>query len=511
MGKKKSLIIGGSVAGAALIALIVVSIALANRPSALIARALANTISDAEKIELFAVADDVANGGSVAVSANLDSIANDDIYVQAKMYSDAKNLKSAYELSMIEDDEEIINGKLIFNQDKIAVNCPVLFDGSYGINFKNLEKNLPGSIFDPDEETDYSLSDEEFEYFMNLKDTVKNDKNLERDITKMSDKYRQLLINTLVKYAEVAKSAETVNAGGDKIPCNVIELSIDEESLALVMQDIIDYANEDKDLEELIRRVGANGSFEEDADEVVDSFYDTLDDIEKELEELEDKDINIELSFFITKSGRRIARIDGVFEVEDNGREFSLVLGKNVAKTKEISFTASEIGGERELSAIYTVDENSSKAYTAEIEIKKTDVRTLYIDYDFEEDYPDPSDTETETYTEKSTVKIDWDKKGGDLEIKLDSEYDDIVIKGTLVQKGDTYTFVLTNVRSDGSPVPYIKSLEITVIIDRRDPTPNVSGGFTEITTMDKRDFKHFVSDIEDGIDDIIEKYFDDI
>ncbi len=40
--KKKILIIGGSVGAAALVALIVVSIVLANRPSALIARGLAD-------------------------------------------------------------------------------------------------------------------------------------------------------------------------------------------------------------------------------------------------------------------------------------------------------------------------------------------------------------------------------------------------------------------------------------------------------------------------------------
>ena len=62
MDKKKSLIIGVSVGGALLLALIVVSVVLANRPSALIARATANTLADAERFEAVRVAEDVANG-----------------------------------------------------------------------------------------------------------------------------------------------------------------------------------------------------------------------------------------------------------------------------------------------------------------------------------------------------------------------------------------------------------------------------------------------------------------
>ena len=57
---KKLLIIGGSVGAAALLALIIVSISLANTPKALIVRSIANTLSDARRIEAVAVTEDVA-------------------------------------------------------------------------------------------------------------------------------------------------------------------------------------------------------------------------------------------------------------------------------------------------------------------------------------------------------------------------------------------------------------------------------------------------------------------
>ena len=206
---KKTRIIGGSAGAAVLVALIVVSIALANRPSALIVRGFINTISDAERIELFDVADDVANGGSIAVSADLDKIASDDVTVQAKLYSNVRDLKSAFEMTVAEDDEAVLQTRVFYNQDRFAFTCPELVDGAYGFNIKNLSKNLPGSIFDPDEETDYSLTEEQYEYFMNLRDTARNNANLEHDMMNMNAKYRKLLIEKLVKRCSLTADARS--------------------------------------------------------------------------------------------------------------------------------------------------------------------------------------------------------------------------------------------------------------------------------------------------------------
>lgn len=488
---KKVLIIGGSVGAAALLALIIVSISLANTPKALIVRSIANTLSDAQRIEAVSVSKDVANGGSVAVSANLDEWAKDDINVQAKLYTDAKRMKGAFELTASEDKDKIVQARVMYNQDKIAFNASPIIEGNYGVNLKKLEKNLTGSIFDPDEETEYSLSDEQFEYFLNMKDTVKNDKNLERDIEVMANKYRQVFIEKIVKHSEVKRSSKTINVGGDNIPCTVITASIDEDGLSEICQDMIDYANNDKDLEKLLLRVAANGSYRDDPDEYVDNFFDTLDKIEDELDELEDSDIDISLDFYITKSGRRLAQLDLEFEINNKEYEASLVLGKNVAKAKEISFEYEEKSTGKAYSIEYTVKEDSNKLYDAKIEISQTRVRR------------------SKTTEKKSEIKIKWDKKSGDLDVKAATDGDDEYgLKGNLKKKGDRYIFVLNKLSNDGEAVPNIKSLELTVIIDRHDPTPNVPGRFTEITKMSEDDYEDFMDDIKDGIKELREDYF---
>ena len=506
---KKLLIIGGSAGAAALVALVIVSIALANRPSALIVRAFANTIEDAKKIEAYDVAEDVLNGGSVALSANLEEIANDDVTVQAKFYTDAENIKGAGELTLTEDNDVVLQASLLMNQDKFAMKCPELFDGTYGINLKNLKKNLPGSIFDPDEETDYSLDDDKYEYFMNLQDTIKKDQNLQRDCEKMASQYRIVFIEKLIKYSSVTKSGKTITIGGEKIPCTLVSVSVDEEALTEITKAMIEYAENDEELEKLLYRVASNGSLYDDPDEYVDMFFDYLDEAGDEIEDAADLDIDIKLDFYITRSGRRLARLDADMEYDKDDIEISLNLGKNVSKSKEISLTAKDKQSDESYSLTYTVKENSSSAYVAEFEIEESSKSYRYIDYD--DDYYDYRDNDQEEYMNKTktTVKVDWDRRKGDFSLKYQDKWDDYVVKGTLLEKGDTYTFVLNNIREDGEAVPNIKSLELTVTVDRHDSMPAIPVNYTEITKMSERDFKHFTEDIEDGIEDLWDEYFD--
>ena len=56
---------------------------------------------------------------------------------------------------------------------------------------------------------------------------------------------------------------------------------------------------------------------------------------------------------------------------------------------------------------------------------------------------------------------------------------------------------------------PLDLDLELTVVVDRHDTAPKVPTRYTEITTMSERDFKHLVEDLEEGIEEIMEEYFD--
>lgn len=488
---KKALIIGGSVAVALLLTLMIVSIAVSSSPKTLVLNAAANTIADARKIEALTVANDVANGGSVALSANLDRFAKGDMTVQGKVYTNARNLKYAGELTFSDGKKKVLDAKIIGNQDRIIFDCPELVDGVYGVDIRKLEKNLPGSIFDPDEETRYSLNYDRFDFFMALRNTIKNDRNLQRDVDAMALKYEKLVIEKMLKYAETKKSSETITVGGDKIPCTVVSLEIDEEALANITKDIIDYAMSDDSLEKLLDRIAANVSFDDDPGELVDEFYDILEEMEDEVELIEKDDIDITFDFYITRTGRRIAQIDFEFVTEKEDFETSLVLGKNVAKTTEMSFEAKDVKYGSGVSITYSVKENNSKSYQAEIKLEEEYLRN------------DISSTRT------TRIKIDWNKKDGSFEIRTKDKRDDTYsVKGILNKKGDCYIFTATRLVVEGDSVPAVKSIGLTLTIDRHDPTPNVHGRYTEITKLDERSFKRFLNYIGNGSMDFMNDYF---
>ncbi|MBR4430424.1 MAG: hypothetical protein IKS75_03925 [Clostridiales bacterium] len=495
--KKLYIIVGSAVAGTLLIVGIVAAI-LANRPSALLLSAAGNTAKDFSRLEGVSFAKEVANGGSVAVSANLDKYV-DDITIQGKIYTDAKNNKGAYEMTIYDDDDVMVQPRIYVNKDSIVATCPEIFEGAYGVNFKKLDKNLPGSIFDPDEDTDYSLPEGVYEYLMSLSENTKGNKELQRDIEKTAARYEKFTIQTIMKYAEVTKKSDKITVGGDKISCTVITIELDEDAIVSICQDIIDYINNDKSLEDLLLRYySANPSsnisyysllygydYDFDPEDMVDEFYDEVDDFEDRLDYIEDMDIEIEASVYITKSGKRIAQVDFEGEVEGESAEFSIVLGKNVTKTKEMSFSYETSDGDK-FSLVYEVEQNDAKAFEAEITIKSKDY--------WGED--------------KSKITISWDKKAGDCELKYKSDYDDFSIKGNLTKKGDKIIYVLENIKNNGTSVDGVKSLELTITIDRRDPAPKAPSRYTDIVLMDEDDFEDLYEEIEDGIEDLEDEFY---
>ena len=489
--KKLYIIVGSAVAGTLLIVGIVAAV-LSNRPSALITSAAVNTAKDIRKIEAFQTIEKVSNGGSVAVSANLDKYAND-ISIQGKVYTDVKNSRGAYEMTIYDDEDVMVQPRIYYGKDSFVATCPELFDGAYGINFKKLDKNLPDSIFDPDEDTDYSLPEGLYDYLIELSENSKGNKELERDLAKAATRYEKFMIQTVLKYADVEKSSDKIKVGGDNISCTVITINVDEDAIVLIMQDLIDYINNDKSLEDLLTRyyeampnmslIYGYGGY--DAEDMVDAFYDEIDDLEDSLDYIEDMKIDLEGVFYITKSGKRIAQMEFDFDVNGEKTEIEVVLGKNIAKTKEMSLSV-KTNDDYEMSIEYEVEEDSAKAYEAEIKV-------AYKDYWDDESYK---------------MSISWDKKAGDFEFKGKSDYSDFSLEGTLNKKGDKYIFVLEKIKSDGRAIDGVDDLELTITVDTRDPAPKAPSRYTDIILMEEDDFEDLFEEIEDGIEDIEDEFF---
>ena len=381
---KKGVIIG-ICAGAAVIAtgLIVAGVIIANQPEALLARAITNDINDFRNSADYKYMQAVANGGSFSASADLSSFAKDDLYVQYQMFPNISRGQGAVVFGAYDDDmEPLATMQVNYNSNRITFMSPELMDDDvYGVDLKNLEENIDGSFLDPEEDGRYAVIGQ---YLLNLSSSLNTNKGIESASYGIAEDYRKLVINAIVENSEVEKSSETITVAGEKIPCTVVTVTTDVEGFTDALLEIVEYAEDDEQLEEYLRDVLDNGY--QDIDDVMDEFYDGLDNLKDELEEAEGVDGDIIWNCYITKSGTRLARVDFELNVDDNGEEHemtaSLVLGKRVNDIKELSFNMN-MDDEQSLDIVYTVKEDSKSAFNAVLEVEVKDTREVYTYYDY--------------------------------------------------------------------------------------------------------------------------------
>lgn len=515
---KKGVIIG-ICAGAAVIAtgLIVAGVIIANQPEALLARAITNDINDFRNSADYKYMQAVSNGGSFSATVNLGEFTEDDLYVQYQMFPNVRRGQGAVVFGTYDDDmETLATMQLNYSSDRVTFSSPeVLDDDVYGVDLKNLEENIEGSFLDPEEEGRYAVIGQ---YLLNLSSSLDTNKGIESASYGIAEDYRKLVINAIVENSEVEKSSETITVAGEKIPCTVVTVTTDIEGLSDALLEIIDYAEDDDELEEYLRDVLDNGY--QDIDEVMDEFYDGLDEMKDTLEDAEDAEGDLIWNCYITKSGTRLARVDFEMDIEDEGEEHeltaSLVLGKRINNIKELSFSFN-IDDKQALDMVYTVKEDSKSAFNAVIEIEVKDTKEVYNNYEYDYDEYEPESVEKKTSYE---IELDWDKKSGDYVITFedsdDGEEAEIELEFNYLVNGGTRTlsFADMDLKVKGSDsdemdrmLDEVRNLELVIVFERRAKAPKAPRRFEELTDMDEDDFEDLLDDIEEEMRDIMEDY----
>ena len=488
--KKKS-VIAGAVAAGIFLLIIVLCAAASNNPKNLVAGALSNTANDVSKIELIDYANRLANGGSVTVTGSLKPVSGKDADVGLKVYTDFSHMRFATTAAIKEDKAIKASFRGFFNGSDVSFESPQIGSKPYGVSLKKLSTNLPKSIFNPendDEET--RLSKNVYEYLMKIEKTVANDKSLINEGGRLKNGYERRIVSALLDNARVSKSSDRITAGGQQINCTVVTLDFDRKSLSDAVSEIIAAAKHDRDLEQFLLKCYSNYDFGiKDADDMVDDFYDSLDSFKRRVK---DYDGDMTVWIYITKSGKRIARID----VDTDGKsasgsriayEMSLELGKNVRTAEEISFSLDASSG-KSLNLSYSVRQNDKTAYKASVKMTET-AKKGKVRYN-------------------SGLSFKWDKKGGGYTLSLESQASLLSLEGKLSKKGNVYAFTLENLEESGRfsvsnklNAP-ISDYNIKVTFDGTDRAPNPPR-FTEITKMSAEDYKALRNDAKKAMEDI--------
>ena len=494
--KKKSLIAGIAAAGIFLL-IIILCAAASNNPKNLVSGALSNTANDISKIELIDYANRLVNGGSVTLTGSLKPVSGKDADVALKVYSDFSRMRFATTAAVKEDKTVEASFRGFFNGSDISFDSPQIGNKAYGVSLKKLSSNLPKSIFNPETgDEDTKLSKNLYEYLMKLEKTAANDKNLQVEAKRLRSSYGRRIVSALLDNARVTKSSDKITAGGQQISCTVVTLDFDRKSLSDTVSEIVAAAKHDKDLEQFLLKCYANYDYGiKDADDMVDDFYDNLDSFKRSVK---DYDGDMTVWIYITKSGKRIARID----VDTDGRttggsrvayEMTLDLGKNVMNSEEISFSVDKSTGES-MNISYSVRQNDKTAYKASVKMTES--------------------TKKGRVRYNSGLSFKWDKKGGGYTLSMESNGSLLNLEGKLSKKGRVYDFTFENLETTGRFNSVTRDLKapvsdynIKLTFNGSDRAPNPPR-YTEITRMSAEDFKSFRNDAEKAYADAINTWF---
>ncbi|MBO4426624.1 MAG: hypothetical protein J5776_06415 [Clostridiales bacterium] len=535
---KKVLIIAGCAAGVLALAGGITAAIVLNTPESLLLRAAANTVKDYKSLEWYQIMDDVANGGSVELSANLAPVSDDisdDLYLSAKFYENAGKGNGALVMSLQDEDKEsLATFNAAYDKNALTLCFPEADDEVYGFDLKNIEDNIEGSPFDPEEYDPYDYYGNNYKYavfgnyLLNLGSNVEADTQIQQKAEKLGDKYRELFIKELIANTDVSKSSETVSIGSESISCNVVTVEMDEEQLANVLLNVIEYAEDDEELEEYVELLAANGNSELYNEDYEDEFYNGLDEMKDSIEEdLDDTELDITVRFYISKAGTKLVQVDLEAESEYDGDDYytaksssvemTIAVGKKLDGVGEKSITYSfetEYESRKEEDSgeiVFEIEQNDKNAFIATLSIETSEDSTYY---DWDDTYT--NDTEAE-------VEFNWDKKSGEFTIEYQGVKDDwqdsdpsFSIEFTMLDNGDTRTIVLEDIDynsgydysyDDDEILKTIEDMEITIIFDRNDKAPAPEKNFTELTDLDEEDIDEILEEYGEELEDILKDY----
>ena len=443
-----------------------------------------------EKNEYASIAKNVSEAGSITVSVDLSKLADlmgAEVPAKVEMtsYANLKNYKAALEVDAQLKNKSILHGTLTASDEELAVACEqILGKKNYSLSFKDLAKNLPKSVFDPDSDTDYALPEEIYEWLVSLKNgPITPLKEIISEAKPIIEKAAKILKDSTEKNGEVTKGSETISIGEADVKTNTVTVKLNGKQAAAIVTDLLKWAKSDKDLKSLLTKVtttyGPILDKEFDVDDFLDDFYDGIDEALDELEDTEKDDVNLTAVFYTNKSNGQLVKAE-ITNKESSGKTtYTLEGGPD---WKDLAYCSVSMKDPySKTSMTYTVEENTKSQFTAKIKVKE-----------------DSDTTMSATYS--------WDKSTGDL--RISSNEADLKLTGTMTQKGKVTTIELKKL--EYGRFVSVKDLGTTITLNESAKLPSISKT-TEVVKLSEDDIEMLIEDVQDAVQELMEKVQDEM
>ena len=481
-GKRKPLTVAAAVVVAVAVIAISASAVISNQPLGILAKGAKNSYEALKNNEIVVLGADIMKGGSIEASVDLEPLTESMMgygiegNASVKLYSSDKPAAAAVGSVEI-DGENLLDLTLTMNREEIAVNSTSLLGGNaYGLCLDSIEKYFDSSAFGPD--GDYSLG-VEFAEIEETLSSVKDRSSSSEEAAKIAEDLLKTALKSVTTHAEIEKGSEILSFAGEECKTTAVSVQADMPAMLNIAGDVIDYCRTDSDLREfltensdlLVSAAEYGSYYAMDAEEMLDAFYKALEMAAEEIEQLKERaehiDTEVEITFYVTKSGSYLVGAELDLEFYEESVKMEAFIGPNPKNVTEISFRFDD--GYEKIRGSYTVKTNDAKEYSAALRIKD-DGETVF------------------------SGSVDWDKKDGDLDIEFVDEWEDTYALSCELEHSSKATVIrVISYEDDDQEL----DIGVTVTLKGSDKMPTISR-YTDILTMDEDEIEDIIYDIMD-------------
>lgn len=464
-----------------------------NTPENVIARTISNFASDVLEREEIDPIVDTLKGGSV--SLDLKSTDDESSYltgtdISGKLYFSNKALMLSNLNAKIGTVE--MAGDAYISADAVYVKESEILDGAYGAKFSELSNELANSIFAYGSGSDYALDEETYDRLISLFDSIKENKNLEKDAKKLLEKVFKDLWKIVVDNAEITSESEDTRISGNKTSVRMIIVYIDANAAENIIVDAYDYLKNSDDIIDFIDKYedmflsvlgnyydenkhdSLSEAYEEFLDDYADAVDSFCDSIDRNFDSITVKMATPKLSAKLLKLEIKVGK-ETVFTI-DCGKD-------GIKKTDKITVSFSEAefvyevkeSSKDKFDSVLTIDIDSGKLeLSVSIDKKRNTYNVSYTSYD-------------EHYTSYTYISS-------------------FTVKGSISTKGDTSTITLDKVVNKTQydyDADYMDTqneetltLDCTIIIDTKDKMPAPITNYNTLSEITENDIKSWVENL---------------
>ncbi len=499
--------------------LTVASCKSAETPETKFATSVTKTSQQVQKWDEYKLMQKIMNGGSIRIQTTIpaDEDVATDTDVDAIFYINEKDRQCALDAT-VKAGGQSYSGMLYLDPDRVVAESNDLLGGAYGLDLTTIATQLENSILAPGK-SDFSMDEETFATLKKLPELLKKASELESKEQATFDKLVELLMKSILANATVSVEKGTTTVFGKEVKANIFSVSLDQNSVAAVLEGFWKSVKEDegirasidsilaltKALPETITEeedVGNDGTYTEgdDSDFTVGDLelpdlgqFDSAENLFKALDPMISEAaaklralpaVSAALKLSLNKSGM-IMRADLDVTVTEGTVSVALELGEKLTSFEGFSLNVSmkAQGLSMDLATVKAeISEDSKSNYVLDMNARIGAGPTSV----------------------SASAELTYDKKDGATELKINvPDTEQIVISLNYTNKKGTHTIKDLQIKkgTESLPIP-----AFTLTIKESDPKPAYNRDDKDVQKMTAEELNAFGETVKAKIDEISKK-----